>query len=133
MKILKTNWINIIGFFTAVFVYSFISSLIIDDGISRNIFQAILASLIGIVLYGVMFWSSFLILLIILDLVLIVPNQKKLKIKLILEWLIISLLLVIWAFIYKEREWIYGLFAISIISFLITQLLRKKLIEKVRQ
>lgn len=130
MKILKTNWINVVGVFTAVFMYCFISSFIIDDGVSRNIFQAIIASLIGIVLYGVIFWSSFIVLLMIIDILLIIPNQKKLKVKLIIEWLIISLSLILWAIIYKERIWFYGLFAVAIIAFLITQLLREKLINK---
>lgn len=132
MKILATNWINIVGIFTAIFMYSFISSLTVDDGVSRNIFQAIIASLIGIVLYGVMFWSSFLILITILDLVLIIPNSKNLRIKLIVEWLIISSILIVWAVIYKEREWIYGVFAVAIITFLVTQLIREKQILKIK-
>lgn len=130
MKILKTNWINIVGVFAAVFIYSFISSFVIDDGVSRNVFQAIIASLMGIFLYGIMFWSSFIVLLFIIDLLLIVPNQNKLKLKLIIEWLIISLLLILWTVVYKEREWIYGIFAVSILSFLVTQLYRERLIIK---
>lgn len=130
MKILRTNWINIIGVFTSVFLYSFISSFIIEDGVSRTIFQAIIASLMGIVLYGVLFWTSFIILLIILDLILIVPNPKNLRLKLVIEWLMISLLLILWAVIYRERMWIYGIFITSIIAFLITQLFREKLIKK---
>jgi hypothetical protein len=125
MKILKTNWINIIGVLGAVFLYSVILNLT-DSNTSQNIFQAVFAGLILILFYGVMFWVLFIVSLIIFDLLFIVKNQSNLKIKLLAEWFILSVPFIYWAI--KYSEWI---FLVAIISFLITQLRRRKMIEKV--
>lgn len=127
MKILLTNRINFLGVLIVLFIYSILYNSIIDDGVTRNFFQSIFASLILICLYGLVFWIGFLGALIVLDLILIVPNQKKLKLKLFIEWLIISAPFVYWAVIYKEQKWFY-VFALT--AFLITQSLREKLINK---
>lgn len=126
MKIFLTNWINIVGVFTVLLIYTTIYGLV-DPNISRNIFQAIIASLIGIILYGAMFWAGFLILITILDLVLIIPNPKHLKVKLIIEWIIVSSPFVYWAIKYEEQRTLYF---IAIIAFLVTQLMREKYIVK---
>jgi len=124
MNVIKTNWINIIGVFVAAFLYAIFLNLS-DENISRNFFQATLSALILVCLYGVMFWVLFVISLIVLDLVFIVKDQRRLKIKLLSEWLIISLPFVYWAIRYKQ--WI---FFICIVAFLITQILREKLIVR---
>ena len=124
MKILKTNWINIVGVLGSVFLYSVISNFT-DSNTSQNIFQAIFSGLILILFYGVTFWVLFIVSLIIFDLLLIVTNQSNLKIKLLLEWLLLSTPFIYWAF--KYSEWI---FLVAIISFLFTQLYRRKMIEK---
>ncbi|AQW96832.1 hypothetical protein [Elizabethkingia anophelis] len=129
IRILKTNWINIIGVFTVLFLYTTIYELI-EPNVSRNIFQAMIASLIGICLYGIMFWVGFIIMLIILDYVLIIPNPKDLKLKLLIEWIVISSPFVYWAIKYPEQRTLY---IIAIITFLVTQLLRDKLINKAIQ
>lgn len=129
MKILKTNWINIVGVFTVLFLYTTIYGLM-DSNISRNFFQAIIASLIGICLYGIMFWAGFIIMLIILDCVLIIPNSKNLKIKLLIEWIVISVPFIYWAIKYPEQRTLY---IVAVITFLITQLFRERLINKATQ
>jgi hypothetical protein len=126
MKIIYTNWINIVGVFTTLFLFTIISSMN-DPNISRNIIQAIIASLIGIVLYGIIFWIGFVLSLIILDLILIVPNLKYLKFKLFLEWVLISIPFILWSIKYKEQQFIYLL---GVGTFFITQLLRIKIINK---
>lgn len=124
MKILKTNWINVLSVFVAVFIYAIILNIVEVD-VSRNFLQSILAALILTCLYGVMFWGLFAILLLVVDLVLIARNRKNLKIKLLLEWLIISSPFIYWTVRYNE--WI---FLVAIIAFLISQLIREKLINK---
>ena len=126
MKILFTNWVNILGVFIAIFLYSIIYGLF-DSNISRNILQSIIASLILICLYGIMFWVGFLLSLIILDSVLIIPAPKHLKIKLIAEWIIISSPFVYWAIEYERQR---NLYIVAIIAFLITQLIRERYINK---
>lgn len=124
MKTILTNWITLLGVFTGVFAFSVVSTLI-NLSLSYNIFQAMLASLFLVVAYGMMFWSLFIILLIVLDLLLIVPYKNCLKIRLIVEWLIISSPFI--CGMIKYHEWI---FAVGIVSFFITQLLREKYILK---
>jgi hypothetical protein len=120
MKILLTNWINLSGVFLVVFAFSFVSALT-DANLSYNIFQCILAALFSVCGFGMMFWALFIISLVILDLIFIVPGRNNLKMKLIIEWLIISSPFIYWTV--KYHEWI---FAAAMIAFFITQLLREK-------
>jgi len=126
MKILYTNWINITGIFIVLFLFTTTFNLL-DSNVSRNLFQAIIASLILIFLYGIFFLIGFILVLTILDLIIIVRNQSNLRLKLLLEWIIISAPFVYWAIIYERQRYI---FLVAIITFLITQLLREKLINK---
>lgn len=126
MKILYTNWINITGIFITLFLFTTTFNLL-DSNVSRNLFQAIIASLILIFLYGIIFLIGFILVLTILDLIIIVPNQSNLRLKLLLEWIIISAPFVYWAIIYERQRYI---FLVAVITFLITQLLREKLINK---
>lgn len=129
MKLLYTNWINIVGVFIVSFLFTAIFDSL-DPNVSRNFFQAVTASLIGILLYGMLFWICFIIALIILDLFLIVFNQKHLEIKLFLEWIIISSPFIYWAIKYPEQR---SLYIVAVVTFFITQLLRKGLINKATQ
>ncbi|HEY8780228.1 MAG TPA: hypothetical protein VIM16_01330 [Mucilaginibacter sp.] len=124
MKIILTNWINLLGVFLVTLVFSCVLALT-DANLSYNIFQAILAALFSVLGFGMMAWALFIVALVILDLLLIVTNPNNLIVKLLIEWLIISS-----PFIYgavKYSEWI---FLAAIIAFLITQLLREKAIKK---
>ena len=126
MKVILTNWINVLGVFIAVFLYAIVLN-ITDENVSRNMFQAVFAALFLIVGYGMMFWGVFIIALIILDLVLL-RNKENLKMKLLVEWLIISAPFVYWTV--KYHEWI---FVAAIVAFLIAQLLREKKILEISQ
>jgi len=127
MKIIKTNWINIVGVFIAAFLYAVILNMN-DVNVSRNVFQSILPALMLVCLFGFMFWVFFIVLLIILDLLLLVKSRSKLIGKILIEWLVISSPFIYWAVMYKE--WI---FVIAVIAFLITQMMRIKNINKVLQ
>lgn len=128
MKILLTNRINLIGVFIAVLLCGIVHNCLIDDQVSRNLFQAIIAAFILVCLYGIIFWIGFLLAILILDLILIVPDQKKLKLKLFAEWVIISTPIVYFSLIYERQRL---MFLIAIIVFFITQLLRERLIKKI--
>jgi hypothetical protein len=124
MKILLTNWINVLGVFLVVFALSFVLALT-DTNLSYNIFQSIFSALFLVCGFGMMFWALFIVSLVILDLIIIIPNRNNLKKRLIIEWLIISgpsAYVTI-----KYHEWI---FIAAIIAFFITQLLREKHIKK---
>jgi hypothetical protein len=127
MRILTTNWINILGVFVSMLLYSVIFNQLNND-LGYNIFQSIVGGLILICLYGMMFWGLFVISLIVLDLLLIVRNQNNLRIKLSIEWAIISAPFIYWAIRYQE--WV---FLVSVLAFLLTQLFREKIIVKATQ
>jgi hypothetical protein len=101
MKILKTNWINIIGILIAVYLYALMLNLF-DADKSLNFIQVVFSPLILILLYGAIFWALFILLLIIFDLLFIVKNQENLKEKMILETFIIITPYVYWLIVYDE-------------------------------
>lgn len=70
----------------------------------------------------------FVVSLIALDLLVIMRNKNHLKGKLLIEWLVISSPFIYWTIKYKE--WI---FAVAIVAFLISQLLRERLIRQARR
>lgn len=124
MKIIKTNWINITGVFVITYLY-----VVIDVIFHSGTFvQAVLGGLISICLYGMMFWGLFLVSLITLDWLIILRNRNNLKEKLLLEWFLISCPFVYWTI--KYSEWI---FAVAIGAFLLSQLLRERMIKQVRR
>ena len=123
-KILATNWINLLGVFIIVFIFSIFFVYLKHK--SFNILQAILSASISICLYGIIFWIGFVLELIVLDLLFIVFSRKHLKIMMFLEWLIISI-----PFVYSTIKYKQWIFLVAIIAFFITQMMRKKLIEKI--
>lgn len=127
MKIILTNWVNLLGVFLVTLVFSCVL-VSTDANLSYNILQTILAALFSVLGYGMLAWILFIALLVILDLVLIIPNKENIRTKLLLEWLVISFPFIYWAV--KYNKWI---FIAATMIFLITQLLRKKRLVKVIQ
>lgn len=113
--------------FFSVLFYSIIHNLIIDDNITRTFLKSILGALFLLLLYGIIFWIGFILALIIVDLILILPNQNNLKFRLLLEWIIICIPFIYWTIVYERQRNIY---IVAIIAFFITQFLRQKLIKK---
>lgn len=123
MKILLTNWINVAGVFGATFLYEVIE-IILRQQISVG--ALLLAPLFSIFLFGMIFWFVFIVSLVIFDLLFIIKRRKNLKVKLALEWLLIST-----PFIYgiiTYGEWV---FVPALVGFSVTQFLRINLILKV--
>lgn len=115
-----TNWINLLGIFITVFLFSFFKTYSLG---TFDLFQALLSTLILICLYGIVFWVAFIIIISILDSLLKIKSLNNLRNKLVLEWFIISIPLCYWTI--KYSQWI---FLVAIITFFITQVLRKKYI-----
>jgi len=120
IRILMTNWINLLGIFITVFLFSFFKTYSLG---TFDLFQALLSTLILICLYGIVFWVAFIIIISILDSLLKIKSLNNLRNKLVLEWFIISIPLCYWTI--KYSQWI---FLVAIITFFITQVLRKKYI-----
>ena len=120
MEVVRTNWITITVVFIAVFIYAIYLN-VTDVNVSRNIFQSILPAFFLVVLYGVLFWLLFLVLLVVFDIFFVARVKLDLKVKLLIEWIIVSIPFIYWAIKYKQ--WI---FIVACLAFLITQLLREK-------
>ena len=105
IKILLTNWINLLGVFLVAFACAFLLTFT-DANLSYNIFQSMLAALFLVYGFGMMFWALFIVSLIVLDLLLIVPGINNLKTKLTIEWLVIISPFVYWTV--KYHEWIFA-------------------------
>ncbi len=126
MKILITNWINLLGVFIVLFLYGIATNVSNPNPtLSQNFWQSILAILFGICINGILFWLLFIVSLIAFDLLFIVKDQNNLKVRLLIEWLLISLPFIYW--VIKYNQWI---FLMGVIAFLITQLIRQNLIVK---
>ena len=120
MKVIKTIWIDVVIVFIAVYVYAVILT-VFDKQVTRTFFQSAFAALFLVLVYGVMFWSTFVIALIIFDLALLNKTQDNLRQKLLIEWFVISCPFIYWTIRYNE--WI---FAVGVVAFLIGQMLREK-------
>ncbi|MFA6248606.1 MAG: hypothetical protein WC615_16820 [Mucilaginibacter sp.] len=122
-KIYFTNWINVVGIATGTYLFVIISE-VLKTGISA-LPQLLIMVLLTIVLYGGVFFTGLLIGMLLLDLILMNHNTKHLRLKLIIEWAVISAPLTYWLVIYSE--WI---FLTAVICFFIAQLIREKRILK---
>ncbi|KAA3646823.1 MAG: hypothetical protein DWP98_10185 [Bacteroidetes bacterium] len=130
LKILGTNYIHLIGFIITTYFSSIIFSLL---KLERYTNEFTIDSLIVwvftvpllIFTYGLIFLGGFYLSIIIMDSIgfFLFPNQTR-RI-LLIEWLIIIPPFVYWAFQYD-----YWLWLTLSVSFLITQLIREKIINK---
>jgi hypothetical protein len=122
MKVVATNWVNILGVFFVLLLYSTIINFK-NNSLEYNFFQSIVAGFILVCFHGFMFWGLFIFSLIILDLSLLTKEQGNLKKILLLEWVIVSSPFIFWTIKYQEC-----IFLIGVLTFLITQFMRKKYI-----
>lgn len=127
LQILKTNWVNVLGVFLAVYLFVVAgafteSTKSFEDTVRRDI----LGSLFAVIMYGMVFWLGFIACISVLDFALIRKHWKNLNLVLFLEWFIISVPFIYWLIIYSE--WV---FLVAVLAFLITQYLRKEKILKV--
>src|SRR5690606_30492435 len=127
LKIVLTNWLNIVAIFIAVYVAAFISAIIIDK---FTFSEALFGTTYGTLGYGMIFWLGFLILITLLDVILFSFNKQPqyTKYKLGVEWVLISSPLIYW--LIRYNEWI---FLVAILAFLVGQFLRKAYIFKILQ
>ena len=113
LKILSSNWINILLIIASVYVYAFIIAYS-DKAFtfSESIFSATYLTF----LYGLMFWVGFIVCILILDIILFSFSRspKYTAAKLLAEWIIIIVPFVYWMI--KYNEWI---FLVGILAFLL--------------
>lgn len=125
LKIILSNWINLLTIFIIVYIVGFLSA-IIHDKFTFN--KALFGTTYSIVGYGMIFWIGFVICILILDAILFSFNreQQYTTYKLLIEWLIIGAPFIYW--LTKYGEWI---FIIAVLAFLLGQYLRRPYIFKI--
>ncbi|WP_026838886.1 hypothetical protein [Gillisia sp. JM1] len=131
LKILSTNWVHFVGFYVTTYLSLILFKLIGIEGSANEEWNAILfLSLLTIPLlffvYGLRIIGGFLIAIILLDIISFNLKTSRIKLILLIEWLLIIPPFINWAFEYEYWLWI----TLSI-SFLITQLFRKRKITKI--
>lgn len=124
IKIVLSNWINLLTIFVVVYVVGFLSAVINDK---FTFSEALFGTTYSVVGYGMLFWIGFIICILVLDILLFSIDKKpqNTTFKLFIEWLIISAPFIYW--LIKYGEWI---FLVGILAFLLGQILRKHRILK---
>lgn len=133
LLIISTNWIHIVGFYLTTYISLIVFKLIgfedsKTEGWNQILFHNILSIPILFMTYGILIILGFYISIIILDLVTINRTKEKIKVILIIEYLLIVPIFLNWALEYEYWLWI----PLSI-SFLITQLMREKRIDGINK
>lgn len=126
LRIFWTNWINVAGIFMIVYLFVIIDELARSKSLEDatiTLYKSISSGLIGMILYGSIFFAGFLLIMLVLDMLLISEDHKNLRLKLFLEWVVVSSPFLYWFYIYSQ--WI---FVVAVFAFLITQLIREKII-----
>jgi hypothetical protein len=125
LRIVGTNWINVLGVFLSVFLYAIAN--ILQDSPDYDVTAAVYAAVILVCFYGFLFWALFLIALLIFDLLLFTHAAKEhISLKLFTEWLLISIPFIYWIIKYEEY-----IFSAAIATFLITQILRRNCLRAI--
>lgn len=131
LKIIGTNWTHLLGFYLTTYLSFIIFKLIgLEDDYE---WEAILgwglfSSLFLILTYGLKILGYFVLTIVLMDIVSFSWHNKWTKATLIIQWTIISIPFIYWAFEYEYWLWI----TLSI-SLLTTQLIRGKRIELIKQ
>ncbi len=129
LNIIKTNWVHFVGFYITSYISIILFKLLGIEGVNESWTQTILLNFIMVLFlfftYGLIIILSFFLAIIMLDL--LAFRLTKLK---VIEILIIEWLLIISPFIYWALKYEYWLWICLSISFLCTQYIRKKWLDK---
>lgn len=127
IKIVLSNWVNVLVIFVAVYIVGFISAMIKDK---FTFSEALFGTTYSVVGYGMIFWIGFFIVVALLDVLLFSFNKQSqyTNYKLAFEWLLISLPFIYW--LIKYNQWV---FLVAVLAFLIGQYLRRPYIFKILQ
>lgn len=125
IKIVLTNWVNVVAILISVYIYAFI--LAYSDK-TFNFKQSIFSANYLVFLYGILLWIGFFILIVLLDILLFGFNKQPqyTNYKLAAEWILISSPFIYW--LVKYNQWI---FLVAVLAFLVGQFLRKAYIFKI--
>ena len=122
-QVLLANWINLIIILVSTFLFAFFNSII---SVKFTVGEALFGATYLVLGYGILFWTDFFIVIVLLFSFNRQPRYTNYK--LALEWIIISSPFIYW--LIKYNQWI---FLVAILAFLIGQYLRRPYIFKILQ
>jgi hypothetical protein len=126
--VIKTNWLHLLGFYIcieAVMLFQAVNNFMEEKSWTNFAVEAIWWAPFLIFTYGLMFLISFYGILIFLDIICIKVFKMSAFHMVVAEWLIISPVFIYWAF---DNQ--YWLWIALVISFLGTQFIRSKKIDR---
>lgn len=129
LKCLLTNWVHLLGFYIGVEMFIIINMVMRPDA-SNNLNATLAALLLSapflMFTYGLIIITAFLLAIVVFDLVLFSVIKHRTLLIMLIEWLLIVPIFIYWAFKYDYWLWI-----ILSATFLVTQFIRSKKIDKI--
>ncbi len=131
LKIISTNWVHLVGFYVTTYFSLILFNFLGLEGYTtemstKTLFLNLIMILYLIFGYGLMFLIGFYGAIIIMDSIGFNLTKTKTDLILLLEWIMIIPPFVTWAL-----EYDYWLWLTLIISFAVTQWIRRRKIEKI--
>jgi|SRR5688500_4868544 len=127
LRTITTNWIHVVGFYLMTYLTIVLGSFFDPtEGWEPIILTGFFAALLLFVVYGYVILGLFYLAIVLLDVAFFTCTNKWRKEILIIEWIIISIPFVHWAFEYEYWLWI----TLSA-SLMATQMIRLRMIRKV--
>jgi hypothetical protein len=128
LKRLLTNWVHLLGFYIGVEICTIINMVLHPDAGNSwktTIITLLLSAPFLMFTYGVIIIAGFILAIILLDIILFSLVEHNALLVMFIEWILIVPIFIYWAFEYKYWLWI----ALSV-TFLITQFIKSKKIDK---
>ena len=123
LKILGTNWINLLGIFAAVYFDAAVVARIYQPDF--NLFQCLVSAAISVCLFGIIFGWDLYSQSFFLDILLFgIAAGENVKARLFIECILISAPMIYWSILYK-----HCIFIVAVVAFLFTQYLRSRKIS----
>src|SRR5690606_7283822 len=131
LRIASTNWIHLVGFYVTTYLSLILFKLVGLEGSENEYWDVLLfLSLLTIPLlfftYGLIIIVSFFGAILLLDIIGFNLKIHRIRLILFFQWIIIIPPFIFWAFEYE-----YWLWLSLCLSFLVTQLIREKTINKI--
>lgn len=131
LRIASTNWIHLVGFYVTTYLSLILFKLVGLEGSENDYWNVLLfLSLLTIPLlfftYGLIIIVSFFGAILLLDIIGFNLKIHRIRLILFFQWIIIIPPFIFWAFEYE-----YWLWLSLCLSFLVTQLIREKTINKI--
>jgi len=131
LRIASTNWIHLVGFYVTTYLSLILFKLVGLEGSENDYWDVLLfLSLLTIPLlfftYGLIIMTSFFGAILLLDIIGFNLKIQRTRLILLFQWIIIIPPFIYWAFEYE-----YWLWLSLCLSFLATQLIRGKTINKI--